>query len=474
MFVNRSQELSFLLDHLERPGASFLVLWGRRRVGKTTLLRELAHRAEALDLPLLYHVGVRTTEPEALRRLSETLALGFNDPLLRVQPLSSWEALFTYLAGRARPFGLLLDEFPYLVECAPSLPTHLQAAWDGALRHTGIKLVLCGSSVAMMERTLLERGAPLHGRRTGQWKVEPFTPADVGALHAAEGARPGLVSVLEAFAVLGGIPLYARQHDPGRSLEETILKRILTRGEPLYEEVPFLLRQELREPRVYQAILSALAGGATSFGELSSKTGLERANLTRYLAQLETLGLLQREIPITEDRPHKSRKGIYRIADPFVRFWYRFVYPHLDRLELGEADAVLGRVVKPALPQYLSQAIEPLLPALFGPRGPSGLVGQVPFVPRFLGRHWSRTAELDLVLLDEGRQRAFIGELKWQRRPLSPGVMADLRGRVAREPALRDLELTYAVLSRSGFTRIPSDAPPDERYLDLGAVSLDS
>jgi len=148
------------------------------------------------------------------------------------------------------------------------------------------------------------------------------------------------------------------------------------------------------------------------------------------------------------------------------------VYPHLDRLELGEADAVLADAVKPALPQYLSQAIEPLLPALFGPRGLAGLIGQVPFVPRHMGRHWSRTAELDLVLLDEDRERAFVGELKWQRRPVSPGVMADLRERVAREPALRDLELTYALLSRSGFTRLPSEVPPDERYIDLGAFVL--
>ncbi|MDY0003957.1 MAG: ATP-binding protein [Polyangia bacterium] len=472
MFVNRAAELQFLLDHFERPGASLLVLWGRRRVGKTTLLREFASRAGAHGHPLLYHVGVRTTETEALLRLSDTLAQGFGDALLRIQPLTSWEAVFAYLSSRSQPFGLLIDEFPYLVESAPALPTKLQAAWDASLQHGQVKLVLCGSSVAMMEQTLLDRGAPLHGRRTGQWKVEPFSPADVAALHAAQGVAPRLVPVLEAFAVLGGVPLYAGQHYPKRPLEETIKVSILTKGEPLYEEVPFLLRQELREPRVYQAILSALAGGATSFGELSSKTGLERANLTRYLAQLDTLGLLRREVPVTEPKPHKSRKGIYRIADPFVGFWYRFVYPNLDRLELGDAGVVLDSVVKPALPHFISQAIEPYLPSLFGPRGIASLGAQVPFQPCYLGRHWSRKTELDLLLLSEDRRRGFVGELKWQGRAISPEAMADLRSRVAREETLRGVELTFALISRSGFTKTSTRPLPDERYIDLGAMAL--
>ena len=244
-FVNRDAELDFLRRMLARSEAQFLVIWGRRRVGKTALLREFGR-----EMRLLYHVGRLSTEREELGRFSLAVATFFDDPMPHVQPFVSWEAAFTYLAGRAsvatEPWGLALDEFPYLVENSPSLPSALQTLWDERLRGSGIKLILCGSSVAVMEATLFAPSAPLYGRRTGQWRVEPFAPHQLGLMFP----RKNLAELLELYSVIGGCPMYASLFDPKAKLATNIRDRVLTKGELLYEEVPFLLRAELREPRV--------------------------------------------------------------------------------------------------------------------------------------------------------------------------------------------------------------------------------
>lgn len=348
----------------------------------------------------MYHVAVQPTVREELSRFSGRLSAFFQDPLPGLHPFPTWESLLEYLGQKARErdFGLMLDEIPYAVEGDRSLPSHLQSAWDGTLRRSGIKVVLCGSSLGMMEEVGLLPSSPLYGRRTGQWKLEPFTPEAFAQLWPAEN----LAEVLELYGVVGGSPMYVTQFDPREGFLENIRDRILTKGELLYEEVLFLLREEVRDARVYQSILSAMALGARKFSELSSKTGLDRAHLTRYLAILSDLGLVKREVPVTESKPEKSRKGIYTIQDPFVAFWYRYVFPNRDRLEGGAAQAVFDEVVRPKLDTYLSAAVEPAVGSLFRRRWRS----LAPFEPAWMGRHWPQREELDSVVLDQDRKNS--------------------------------------------------------------------
>ena len=452
-FLDRESEMALLNDHLARPGAGMFILYGRRRIGKTALL----HKAIETIPGATYHVATRSTITEELRRLSVTLAASWQAPLLAAQPLGSAEALLAFLEGAAAPGPLVLDEFPYLVEAEPALPGLLQARWDAALSRRNIKLVLCGSSVGMMEDIFLSQRSPLFGRRTGQLRLGPLAPH-----HLRPAFGRTLAEMVELSAVFGGVPGYLQRLDPAADLATNIRRHLLQRGEPLYEEIPFLLREELREPRVYHAILATIATGARKFGEISSKVGLDRANLTRYLSVLIDLGLVEREVPITENQPDKSRKGLYRIADPFVAAWFTFVHPYRDALERGLADEVLERDVLPRLQVYLSHAVEPVLRELLQ-RGPLSTV--VPFPPSHGGRYWSPTAELDIVLLDERRQQAFIAEVKWTRERVSLSELDHLRRRVAGESALTALKPTFALISRNGFTGRRLD--PDERAIDL-------
>ncbi len=454
-FLDRELELATLREHLlARPGAGLFVLYGRRRIGKTELLRRALEGVPRAA----YHVATHSTLAEELRRLSATLARAWSVPLLAAQPLASAEALLAFLSAVEGRAVLALDEFPYLVESCPELPGLLQACWDETLAHRDLKLIVCGSSIAMMERTFFSPRNPLFGRRTGQLRLGPLAPH-----HLGEAFPWKLPEVVELAALFGGVPGYLARLDPALSLGDNLRQRVLAVGEPLYEEVPFLLREELREPRVYYAILATIAGGAQKFGEISSKVGLDRANLNRYLATLAELGLLEREVPVTERHPEKSRRGLYRIADPFIATWFAFVHPHRDRLERGEVDEVWRTTIQPALPAYLSRAVKRVLQSLFT-SGP--LAAVVPFSVGAAGRYWSPTAEFDLVFLDQERRRAFVAEVKWGGRPVAPGLLADLRCRVAGEGAFAGLDVTCAVISRAGFTD-PEVLDDSERLIDF-------
>ena len=448
-FLDRENELALLRDHLDRFGAGLFVLYGRRRIGKTELLRRaLAGRSHAA-----YHVATRSTPVEELRRLSATLAREWDQPFLATQALTSSEALLAFLEGLKGPHILVFDEFPFLAESDPALPGLLQASWDRSLSKSDLKIVVCGSSVSMMEATFLAPRAPLFGRWTGQMRLGPLP---VRAL--AQGFRGPPERIVEIAALFGGTPGYLQRLDPDRDLVQNLRRHVLARGEPLYEEIPFLLREEMREPRVYAAILATVAGGVTKFGEISSKVGLDRANLTRYLAVLDALGLVTREVPVTERRPDKSRKGLYRIAEPFVATWFALVHPFRDLLETGEIDRAWPRVEE-RLKRMLPRAVEPVIRDLVR----DTCAHLIPFDVAYAGRHWGAGSEFDAVFLDAERRQAFILEIKWTEQPVQVGLLDELKRKASLDPALARLERTCAVVSRSGFR---GQAPrADRKYL---------
>lgn len=448
-FLDRETELALLSDHLERSGAGFFVLYGRRRIGKTELLRRaLAGRPRAA-----YHVGTRSTPIEELGRLSATLARDWEQPFLATQAVASPEALLAFLEGLHGPHVLVLDEFPYLTESDPSLAGLLQAAWDRSLSRSDLKLVVCGSSVSLMESTFLSPRAPLFGRRTGQLRLGPLPPQVLARVFPGPAER-----IVELAALFGGVPGYLQRLDPGLDLARNLQRHVLARGEPLYEEVPFLLREELREPRVYVALLASIASGARKFGEISSKAGLDRANLTRYLAVLHDLGLVEREVPVTEPQPDKSRRGLYRVADPFVATWFSIVHPFRDQLETGGIDRAWPQIQE-RLARQMPLAVEPVVRELFRHLHSD----RIPFDVAYAGRHWGPGGEFDAVFLDAERRRAFILEIKWTKDPIGVGSLDDLRQRASRDPALASFDRTCAVVSRAGF-RGRAD-PADRKYL---------
>jgi AAA+ ATPase superfamily predicted ATPase len=439
MFVNRISELD-LLDRLFASGkAEFFVLYGHRRVGKTELLVRFCEGKHSIFF--VSDLGSEISLRIALSNAVNTALFG-SDQIGAV--FSSWEDLFQALGRAAQTERLLvvLDEFPYLVSAHPPLASILQRVWDQTLKNTQIMLILSGSYIGMMEETVLGYQAPLYGRRTGQYLLEPFQFQDARLFFR----NYSLEDQGRTYAIYGGTPAYLQTLQTSISLEQNIQEGILTRGSFLYDEVRFILQQELREPRNYFAILQAIAGGKTRLNEIKQASGIEGA--TAYLDTLQQLHLVERRVPVTESQPHKSRRGIYRLRDPFLRFWFRYVHPNRSQLERGGAQIILNNQVLPQLDLFTGLVFEEICQQYLWS---AGFSGKLPFMPMKIGNWWNANEEIDLVVI--GEADAILVECKWTGKPAGIDILANLERKASLiQHELENPKVYFSLCSRIGFT----------------------
>lgn len=439
MFINRHSELELLESRFASQKAEFFVLYGRRRVGKTELLTRFCENKRTVFF--VADLGAEISLRAALSRVVNAVLFG---PGQMDAVYSTWEALFEALGQAARQERLVvvLDEFPYMVSAHPPLASILQKAWDQTLKDTRIMLILCGSYIGMMEETVLGYHAPLFGRRTSQYLLEPLHFKDARLFNPAFSVE----DQVRAYAVFGGSPAYLQTIDARKPLIQNIHDNILTRGSYLYDEVRFILQQELREPRNYFAILQAVASGKTRLNEIKLATGLDGA--TAYLDTLQQLHLVERVVPVTETQPHKSRRGIYRLKDHYLRFWFRYVHPYRSQLEQGASEVILRNHVMPEIDHFTSLAFEEICRQH---AWHAGLKGSLPFHPANIGRWWNANEEIDLVIL--AANNALLVECKWTSHPVGTDILAELeRKAVVIQRESGDRTIGFALCSRSGFT----------------------
>jgi AAA+ ATPase superfamily predicted ATPase len=439
MFINRETELQILEERFSSGQAEFFVLYGRRRVGKTELLTRFCQ-----DKRHIFFVADLDAEPTLRASLSSIV----NAKLLGTHVTSavypSWEDIFLLLAEHAQTDRLVvvIDEFTYLVTSHPPIASTLQRIWDSDLRHTNMMLILCGSYIGMMEEAVLGYRAPLYGRRTGQYFLEPLN------FHNARLFFPslGLEDQIRAYAVLGGTPAYLQNFSNFESLQAFIANQILKRGTFLFDEVRFLLQQELREPRNYFAVLESIAAGRTRLNEIKQATGLDGA--TAYISTLQNLHLVKRVVPVTERQPHKSRRGLYQLSDHYFRFWFRFLHPNRTLLEQGGNLITLESFVTPQIDTFTGPVFEEICQQYLWQMG---LVGALPFTPSHLGGWWRANQEVDIVALGDGN--ILLVECKWSSRPLGIDILQNLEQKTNQVLLDTDAQTTwYGLCSRSGFT----------------------
>lgn len=439
MFIDRDRELQALERDYRAGRAALYVLYGRRRVGKTELLR--AFCAGKRHLFFVADLGTETAAlAEFTRQVSE---LAYDRPDA-IGPFPSWDVALDFVARLAETerLVLVLDEFTYLIGANAAIPSILQRMWDTRLRDTQLMLVLCGSYVGMMEQHVLGYRAPLYGRRTAQWHLEP--------LRFAEAAQflPGFAATdqVRAYATLGGVPAYLLQFDDRLSLLDNIEQRILATGTFLYDEPRFLLLQELGDPRRYFSILEAIAGGRTRQNDIAQAVGVAATSIPFYLGTLRGLGLVERMVPVTETQPQKSRRALYRIRDRYFRFWFRFVHPNHSLLERG-ATAGVRRQIEEQFDQYTGPVFEAICQDYIWRLAETGQVG---FIPRAVGRWWDDREEIDLVAF--GDDHILLAECKWSTRPVGADVLEELN-RKAQALLRRGTwpRVHHVLFSRSGF-----------------------
>jgi len=441
MFVGRERELAALEDEFGRPGPSLVVIFGRRRVGKSTLVQKALEGRRGV-----YYQATRIADADsqALFKAAVAQALG-PDPLLAA--VVGWEGIFAYLRVTAGD-GLIvtLDEFPYLCEENKALPSIIQKVWDELTRApVPLKLVLCGSHVAFMEELLAERN-PLHGRQTRDLEVTPLPYREAALM--LPGWSPE--AALRAWGVFGGMPYYLTMVDPDRSLSDNVRRLVLDDGAPLREEPMHLLQAELNSPARYASILRAVADGMTERGEILSRVmhkEEQSSGISTYIEKLERMRLLRRMYSLDVVAPEKGRNTRYFLNDPFIAFHFRFVLPNASALQAGHADAVLKYTIEPRMDDYMGERFEEICRAWLTLYGQERLGTPA----RTVGKIWAAAYDVDVAgeLLD-GRRIA--GECKWWKKPAGLNVRDELEASAAANRYYADRKPVRIIFARNGVT----------------------
>lgn len=398
MFYDRKTELNYLEELYSEKKPKLVVLYGRRRVGKTELLKEFSKKHRGL-----YLLGRQESVFDQLKKVSYELAEYFGEDSLKLSPLTNWDAVFTFLKDRLKNkrIPIFFDEFPYLVQSHPALPSILQDYWDNHFSKTDAFLVLCGSSISMME-DLLGYKSPIYGRRTEQILLEPM---DFFGACSFFSKSMSIKDKIEFYSVLGGTPAYLLEFDFNKSLEKNILEKILQKNKFLYNDVLFVLREELSEPRNYFSICRSVAKGNTKLGNIINDTGLDKGTAIKYLSVLIDLQIIERKVPITEPM-QKSRKGTYHLKDNFFKFWFRFVFENTDYIEQGRQELLLKEKIRPNLADFVGRSFEKI--------SMDWMKKQSQFRNYVFANWWNRTSEIDIVGIDKENKKAVFCEVKWK------------------------------------------------------------
>ncbi|MBU7010166.1 MAG: ATP-binding protein [Theionarchaea archaeon] len=438
-FVNREAELKFLEKKYSEDSAQMIIIYGRRRVGKTELIKKFIQKKYSL-----YVLCTRDSLAENIKELKTKFCeLTKKEYFLKLES-SSYAELLKYLLDEIENEKLVLafDEFPYLIEMEKGITSVFQKMWDELLKDRNVLLILCGSSIRMMETEILGYKSPLYGRRTGEWKVEPFVFRDIVKMFT----KFSLEECMKLYSVFGGIPFYLAQIDQNISVEENIKKKILSKGEILYNEPKIVMRQEFREPRTYTLILKYLSLGYNRHGELASVTGIEKGNLSKYLSVLEETRLIEYILPLG-----KRKRGIYRINDTFFNFWFRFVYPHLSDLELGLVDEVFLRI-QPQLNAFYGLMYEQLILDLIRTKSI-----QIPFSTHEVRRWWHKDKEIDVVALNTETKEILFAEGKWKDEVNAEKIVVNLKEKAQHVRWFNTTRKEYFAIFAKSFSNRPGD-----------------
>lgn len=448
-FIGRKNELHTLNTEYNR-NSSFVVIYGRRRVGKTTLIKEFLKNKTAF-----YYLATEELESQSMKRLANVIARTTKNTLLQKIEFTDWLDLFQLIADYKpeEKKVLVIDEFPYLVRTNSAFPSILQNAWDEFLRDSNVMLILSGSLIGMMQKHVLSYDSPLYGRRTAQMRL---TPLPFTSIYETQNLP--FEQAVEQFALTGGVPKYLEFFEDGRPLEEQLKDAVFSKNGFLYEEPNFLLKSEFLTAVNYFSIIKTIADGNHKLGKIASALGQESSSLTPYLSTLSDLGFIEKRTPITEKNPEKSRKGLYFIADNFLRFWFCYVYPYKGELELDNMQIVLDEIHKDFKEKFVAFAYEDICKDIFAKLCSNNAIS---FVPSRIGSYWLNDydgdTEINVMSVDHQNKQVFAGECKYHTKPVDAPVYFTLKEKVDNAAEIRKsfpkYNVIYGLFSKSGFTK---------------------
>ena len=452
-FLGREKEILVLEKEYNRDGG-FVVIYGRRRIGKTTLIKQFIKSKTAF-----YFLATKEVESQSMKRFAGVIARTTGNSVLQKAAFSDWLDLFQAVADYKpnEKKVLVIDEFPYLVKVNDSFPSILQNAWDEILKDSNVMLILCGSLISMMKKHALSYESPLYGRRTAQMRIAPLPFTTV-----YENQKLSFEEAAEQYSITGGVPKYMEFFSDGQPLYEQIKENVLSKNGFLYEEPNFLLTDEVQVPTNYFSIIKVIADGNHKLGTVAGILGLETSALTPYLKTLSELGFIEKQVPVTEKNAEKTRKGLYFISDNFLRFWFRYVYPYKGELELDNTQISLDELDKDFKEKFVAFAYEDICKEIFARLCSDKAID---FTPSKIGSYWlndkSGNTQIDVMAVDTVNKRLFAGECKYHNQPIDADVYFELVKKVDNsseiKSAFKGYTVIYGVFSKSGFTSRMTD-----------------
>ena len=440
MFIGRKQELTKLNELYHKKGFQFPVIYGRRRVGKTALINEFIKDKDAI-----FFTGIESNAQQNLENLSKSI-LSFADSELEDTVFSSFQSALEYVfrLAKKKRIVLVIDEYPYIAKASKSLASTLQLLIDNNKDTSNLFLILCGSSMSFMENHVLAYNAPLYGRRTAQLKILPFNFFESRKYFK----RFSDIDMAIVYGIVGGTPQYLLQIDDCLSLEANIKRCFLDSTSPLFEEPNNLLKQEVREPAIYNAIITAIATGSTKLSEIASKVNEETSACAAYVKNLISLGIVKKETPFAEK---STRKTIYKIDDNLFRFWYRFVPANIAAINRGFADDVYKKI-SPMISHYMGAVFEDICTQYLWELRAKGTA---PIEFTDLGRWWGNNAklksetEIDIMGVDNDGSALFC-ECKWTNDKVDVRILETL---IERSKLFHYKNIQLCIFAKSGFTK---------------------
>jgi AAA+ ATPase superfamily predicted ATPase len=464
MFIGRNEELSALNKLYDKNSFQMVIIYGRRRMGKTTLINEFVKDKQAI-----FFAAQEANEYLNLQLFSEQV-YGFFELPQSTGAFRNWHDAFSFIAEKAKDqrFILAIDEFPYLAEQNKSIKSILQNIIDHNLKETGMYLILCGSQIGFMEKEVLGYKSPLFGRRTAQFKIESFDYID--AAKMLEGIS--YEDKIKYYACIGGTPHYLGQITSSLSFEENLIEMYFEPHGYLFGEPAMLLQQELREPAMYNSVISAIATGASKLNDISTKIGEETAKTAKYVKTLLDMQILRKEVPFDEN-PERSRKTIYRIADNCYRFWYKHIFLNRNGIETGIGRIIAESMVFPELSAYIGKpAFEDVCRQYIIRKNKERML---PFLATKFGTWWGtdirerRPAEIDIVADNRQQRIVLLCECKWKNTATN---VSDIQKLLAKSYLLPGYaEYHFMFFSKAHYTEAALELVNEHKTLHL--ITLD-
>ena len=444
-FINRIQEMKTLEEQYNMPSSSMVILYGRRRVGKTSLICEFLRKHS----DNIYFLATEESEALNLKSFKEQVAEYTGNELLKSANVD-WLTVFKLLTEHKTQTKkvIVIDEFQYIGEDNNAFPSIMQKVWDTLLKDANIMLILCGSLITLMKRQTLDYVSPLYGRRTAQIKLKQIPFNYYGEFMEGKSIN----ELLPFYAVTGGVPKYIESFLGVEDLYDGIQNRILNPQSYLYEEPYFLLQKEVSEIGSYFSLIKAIAMGNRKLSEIAANIEVKQTSLTKYLKTLIDLDLIEREVPVTESNPEKSKSGLYKIKDNFIAFWFKFVYLYRAYLEKGETQFVLSQIKKGFIQNYASYVYEDVCRERMWELFANDFWN---FHFDRVGRYWgSKADETDIVAIDSIGKNLVLGECKYSMSEKGLSVLHGLQERAKSLQVLTGAEnVEYIIFNTAGFSQ---------------------